>query len=51
MLIKETSFLLVTSHDDRGWVGFDLDPLLQTKGGPSNMVGSFRVNVFFTMIG
>jgi hypothetical protein len=51
MLIKETSFLLVTSHDDKGWVGFALDPLLQTKGGPSLMASSFRVKVFFTVIG
>jgi hypothetical protein len=51
MLIGETSFLLVMSHGDRGWVGFALDPFLQTKGGPFVMAGSFKVKVFFTMIG
>jgi hypothetical protein len=49
-LIRETSFLLMTSHANRGWVGFALNPLLQTKGGPSIMAGSFKVKVFFTMI-
>jgi len=51
MLIKKMRFLLVTRHDDKGWAGFALDPLLQTKGGPSIMAGNFRVKVFFTMIG
>jgi hypothetical protein len=51
MLIREMSFLLVMSYDDKGWVRFALDPLLQLKGGPSIMADNFRVKVFFTMIG
>lgn len=34
MLIRETRFLLMTSHDDRGWVGFALDSLFTNKGPP-----------------
>jgi hypothetical protein len=47
LLIREMSSLLMTGHDDEGWVGFALDPPLQTMGGPSIMVGSFRINAFF----
>ncbi len=49
LFIKEMNSLLAMGHDDGRWVGFALDPLLQTMGDPSIMVGNFRVKVFFIM--
>ncbi len=42
---------LVVGHDDKGCVGFALDPPLQTMGGPSIMADNFNVKAYFTAIG
>jgi hypothetical protein len=49
LFIKEMNSLLAMGHDDGGWVGFALNPPLQTMDNPSIMVGNFKVNMFFTM--
>ncbi len=50
-LIKKMSSPLVVGHDDKGCVGFALDPPLQTMGGPSIMADNFNVKAYFTAIG
>ncbi len=49
LIEKRLLLIKVMGHNNRGWVGFALDPPLQTMGSPSIMAINFRVKAFFTM--
>jgi hypothetical protein len=50
-LIDKRLMLIKVMGHNMGWVGFALDPPLQTMGSPSIMAINFRVKTFFTMTG